>query len=141
MYTAMMACADGTRNRTGKIRPKITQNTIRMTLKIAENGWLTCPATPELLFDTDIDRKYDRILASIGIDPAHLPFVGRNLLGAAEDVPVLRPYGDWLDRAHLLITPDATSFCTSASYSAADANEPASPDVGQRDQISERLLA
>lgn len=40
--------------------------------EIAENGWLTCPATTELLFDTDIDRKYDRILASIGIDLAHL---------------------------------------------------------------------
>ena len=40
--------------------------------EIAENGWLTCPATPELLFDPDIERKYDRILASIGIDPAHL---------------------------------------------------------------------
>ncbi len=40
--------------------------------EIAENGWLTCPATPDLLFDGDIDRKYDRILASIGIDPAHL---------------------------------------------------------------------
>lgn len=40
--------------------------------EIAQNGWLTCPATTELLFDTDIERKYDRILASIGIDPAHL---------------------------------------------------------------------
>jgi putative transcriptional regulator len=40
--------------------------------EIAENGWLTCPATPDLLFDTDIDRKYDRILASIGVDLAHL---------------------------------------------------------------------
>lgn len=40
--------------------------------EIAENGWLTCPAVSELLFDSDIDRKYDRILASIGIDPTHL---------------------------------------------------------------------
>lgn len=40
--------------------------------EIAENGWLTCPASTELLFDPDIDRKYDRILASIGINPAHL---------------------------------------------------------------------
>jgi putative transcriptional regulator len=40
--------------------------------EIAENGWLTCPATLDLLFDPDIDRKYDRILASIGINPAHL---------------------------------------------------------------------
>ena len=40
--------------------------------EIAENGWLTCPANIDLLFDPDIDRKYDRILASIGINPAHL---------------------------------------------------------------------
>jgi len=40
--------------------------------EIAENGWLTCPADPELLFDADIERKYDRILASIGVDPARL---------------------------------------------------------------------
>jgi putative transcriptional regulator len=40
--------------------------------EIAENGWLTCPADPDMLFDSDIDRKYDRILASIGIELAHL---------------------------------------------------------------------
>ncbi len=40
--------------------------------EIAENGWLTCPATPELLFDSDLERKYDRILASLGIDLARL---------------------------------------------------------------------
>ena len=40
--------------------------------EIAANGWLTCPADPDMLFDADIDRKYDRILASIGIDLAHL---------------------------------------------------------------------
>lgn len=40
--------------------------------EIAENGWLTCPAQPEFLFDADIERKYDRVLASIGIDLAHL---------------------------------------------------------------------
>ncbi len=40
--------------------------------EIADNGWLTCPASEELLFDVDIDRKYDRVLASIGIDLARL---------------------------------------------------------------------
>ena len=44
----------------------------QLETEIAQNGWLTCPATPELLFDADIERKYDRILASIGVDPAHL---------------------------------------------------------------------
>jgi putative transcriptional regulator len=40
--------------------------------EIAANGWLTCPATSDLIFDTDIERKYDRILASIGVDLTHL---------------------------------------------------------------------
>ncbi|MBN9071466.1 MAG: YqgE/AlgH family protein [Rhizobiales bacterium] len=40
--------------------------------EIAENGWLACPASTELLFDSDIDRKYDRILASIGVDLSRL---------------------------------------------------------------------
>lgn len=40
--------------------------------EIAANGWLTCPADTDLLFDPDIDRKYDRILASIGVNLAHL---------------------------------------------------------------------
>lgn len=40
--------------------------------EIAENGWLTCPADTDLLFDSDIERKYDRLMASIGIDPSRL---------------------------------------------------------------------
>lgn len=44
----------------------------QLELEIAENGWLTCPADPDLLFDCDLDRQYDRILASIGVDMTHL---------------------------------------------------------------------
>jgi len=40
--------------------------------EISQNGWLTCPASASLLFDTDIDRKYETVLASAGIDPTHL---------------------------------------------------------------------
>jgi putative transcriptional regulator len=40
--------------------------------EIVANGWLTCPASPDMLFDGDIDRKYERLLASLGIDMAHL---------------------------------------------------------------------
>lgn len=40
--------------------------------EIADNGWLTCPARPELLFDADMERKYDRLLAVIGIDLTRL---------------------------------------------------------------------
>src|SRR4051812_47302393 len=43
--------------------------------EIASNGWLTCPADTDLLFDADIDRKYDRILSSLGVDLAHLSHV------------------------------------------------------------------
>ncbi|MFC5584059.1 YqgE/AlgH family protein [Nitratireductor kimnyeongensis] len=44
----------------------------QLEMEIGENGWLTCPATPELLFEGDIDQKYERVLASIGIDVANL---------------------------------------------------------------------
>jgi putative transcriptional regulator len=43
--------------------------------EIAENGWLTCPASADLLFDTDLDRKYDRVMRMIGIDPVRLSSV------------------------------------------------------------------
>lgn len=40
--------------------------------EIQENGWLFCRATPDLIFDTDLDSKYARALALIGIDPGRL---------------------------------------------------------------------
>ncbi len=55
--------------------------------EIAANGWLTCPADADLLFDADIDRKYDRILASIGVDLAHLSHVGRSRLSERDTAP------------------------------------------------------
>jgi putative transcriptional regulator len=36
--------------------------------EILENGWLHCPALPELIFDSDLDTKYERALALLGID-------------------------------------------------------------------------
>jgi len=36
------------------------------------NGWLHCPADPDILFDGDIENKYRRALEKIGIDPARL---------------------------------------------------------------------
>jgi putative transcriptional regulator len=47
----------------------------QLETEIAQNGWLTCPADPELLFGDEIDGMYDRILASIGVDVAHLSSV------------------------------------------------------------------
>jgi putative transcriptional regulator len=43
--------------------------------EIADNGWLTCPATPDMLFDGDTEQKYERLLASLGIDMANLSHV------------------------------------------------------------------
>ena len=40
--------------------------------EIQENGWLHCPADPELIFGPDIDGKYGRALRKIGIDPGKL---------------------------------------------------------------------
>jgi putative transcriptional regulator len=36
--------------------------------EIQQNGWLHCPAHPELLFDSNFSSKYIRALRSIGID-------------------------------------------------------------------------
>ena len=36
------------------------------------NGWLNCPADPDIVFDTDFDAKYDRALSRIGVDAAML---------------------------------------------------------------------
>lgn len=40
--------------------------------EIQANGWLHCPADPELIFDPDLESKYTRALAKIGVDPSHL---------------------------------------------------------------------
>ena len=40
--------------------------------EIQANGWLNCPADPDLIFDTNLEAKYARALAKIGIDPSHL---------------------------------------------------------------------
>ena len=36
--------------------------------EIQANGWLHCAADPELIFDPDIDAKYEKALRKIGID-------------------------------------------------------------------------
>lgn len=40
--------------------------------EIAANGWLHCAPDIELVFDTDLDAKYPRALAKLGVDPCHL---------------------------------------------------------------------
>jgi putative transcriptional regulator len=36
--------------------------------EILANGWLTCPADAELIFDADDGSKYDRALAKLGVN-------------------------------------------------------------------------
>jgi putative transcriptional regulator len=40
--------------------------------EILANGWLNCPADPNLVFDADLASKYDRALAKIGVNAAML---------------------------------------------------------------------
>jgi putative transcriptional regulator len=40
--------------------------------EIGRNGWLTVNATPELIFDTPVELRYDRALGLLGIDPRML---------------------------------------------------------------------
>jgi len=40
--------------------------------EIQANGWLHCPADADLIFHADLEAKYNKALAKIGIDPSHL---------------------------------------------------------------------
>ena len=40
--------------------------------ELLANGWLTCPANLDVLFDPDSDSKYERALALLGIEPGRL---------------------------------------------------------------------
>jgi putative transcriptional regulator len=44
--------------------------------ELQANGWLHCHARPDLVFDSELDHKYDVALAEIGIDPAMLSSIG-----------------------------------------------------------------
>ncbi|MFM9940654.1 MAG: YqgE/AlgH family protein [Hyphomicrobiaceae bacterium] len=40
--------------------------------EIQANGWLHCPADPEIVFSPDLELKYERALFTIGVDLSHL---------------------------------------------------------------------
>ncbi|KQT88535.1 YqgE/AlgH family protein [Aurantimonas sp. Leaf443] len=44
----------------------------QLDTEIAANGWLTCKADTGIVFDPELDRKYDRALGLLGVDPAFL---------------------------------------------------------------------
>lgn len=44
----------------------------QLETELQANGWLHCPADPDIIFDDDLESKYSRALAKIGIDLSHL---------------------------------------------------------------------
>jgi putative transcriptional regulator len=40
--------------------------------EILANGWLTCDADPDLIFNPDVDNKYELAFAKMGFDPSFL---------------------------------------------------------------------
>ncbi len=43
--------------------------------ELAANGWLHCPANSDIIFDSDLETKYERALAILGIQQTHLSSV------------------------------------------------------------------
>ena len=44
----------------------------QLETELQGNGWLNCPADEGIVFDDDLDTKYERALRKIGVDPAML---------------------------------------------------------------------
>lgn len=44
----------------------------QLEAEIAQNGWLTCDADPDLVFSPENARKWERALAMLGVDPLTL---------------------------------------------------------------------
>ncbi len=44
----------------------------QLETEIQANGWLNCPADPELIFNTSLETKYELALRKIGINPGML---------------------------------------------------------------------
>jgi putative transcriptional regulator len=40
--------------------------------ELGRNGWLTVDASPDIIFDTPIEQRYERALALLGVDPRML---------------------------------------------------------------------
>ncbi len=70
------------------------------------------------------------LLALLGIDPAPLPYMGRNILGNPEPGPLARPYGDWISNEYLLMAAGARSKRHQACY-----------DIGEMDRVDVQRCA
>lgn len=44
----------------------------QLEFEIQANGWLNCPADPDIIFNSDLESKYWLALDSLGIDLSHL---------------------------------------------------------------------
>ena len=44
----------------------------QLETEIRENSWLSSPATPDLIFETPAEARYDMVMRGLGIDPAML---------------------------------------------------------------------
>lgn len=44
----------------------------QLEAEIHANGWLHCPSDLSLIFDRNLEQKYERALLKIGVDPSHL---------------------------------------------------------------------
>jgi putative transcriptional regulator len=44
----------------------------QLETEIQANGWLSCPALPDVIFDPDLEGKYERALGLMGVDPVRL---------------------------------------------------------------------
>jgi putative transcriptional regulator len=40
--------------------------------EIQLNGWLTCPSDPDIVFDLEVEQKYERAMAKLGVHPSFL---------------------------------------------------------------------
>ncbi len=83
---------------------------------------VVAPGADELMREVDVEAGQTDVaptlLALLGVDPAPYAFVGRNLLGAPGDGPVVEPGDLWVDGSHLYVSRGA-AFAEGACYDVA----------------------
>ncbi|HEX7139249.1 MAG TPA: LTA synthase family protein [Vicinamibacterales bacterium] len=72
------------------------------------------------------------LLSLLGIDAAGLPYIGRNLLAPAAEGPVVRPFGEWIDRSLFYFARGSGHSCFDAGGHAIADSECASSDHDAR---------
>jgi phosphoglycerol transferase MdoB-like AlkP superfamily enzyme len=81
------------------------------------------------------------LAALLGIDPAPLPWMGRNLLGAPGDAPIVRPYGEWLDAEHLFLHGPGTESSSCYDIPRAQVVAPAACDAAHASAREARAVS